>query len=188
MAMRTPSCRSRSKRALCCWVMSISTVSVSSISIRCGAMPHLSRHAATSPSRSVEALKWIAEKFTPRSSGATPSSSQGRNLAALGMVPAQQRLEPDDPPGAQFDLRLIVQFELVADMGAAQFVGDQHALLDLRVEAGIVEAVAVAAVFLGSVEREIGLDHHGVGTGDIRRVAGNTDTRRDMHDIAVDII
>ena len=104
------------------------------------------------------------------------------------MVPAQQRLQPDNAARTQLDLRLVVKFELVALDRAAQLVGDDHAFLDLAIEVGAVEAEAVAAVLLGAIEREIGLDHHGIGPGDVGRVARYPDADRDMDFVALDDI
>ena len=80
------------------------------------------------------------------------------------MVPAQQRFNAHDPARAQLDLRLVVQLELVAVDRAAQLFRDNDALLHLPIEIGAVKPVAIATILLGAIEREIGLDHHLVGT------------------------
>ena len=51
-----------------------------------------------------------------------------------------------------------------------------------------MEAEAVAAVLLGAIEREIGLNHHGIGPGDVGRVARYPDADRDMDLVALDDI
>ena len=59
--------------------------------------------------------------------------------------------------------------------------------LHLVVEFFAVEAVAIAAVALCAVEREIGLHHHGLGTGDVRGVDGDADAGGDAHLVTVDL-
>jgi hypothetical protein len=104
------------------------------------------------------------------------------------VIPPHQRFEPDDLPGEELHLRLVVQLQLAAFDRAAQLDGDLDPVLDLPIEILAVEAEAVAPVLLGTVEREIGLHHHGFGSGDLRRIAGNPDAGRDAHFVAVDRI
>jgi hypothetical protein len=40
-----------------------------------------------------------------------------------------------------------------------------------------MEAVAITAVILGAVKGEVGLHHHSLGTGHLRRIEGYADTR-----------
>ena len=51
-----------------------------------------------------------------------------RNTATGGMVPAQQRLDPNDPARYQLYLRLVEKLQLAAVERAAQFVGNLYAL------------------------------------------------------------
>src|SRR5690606_26847269 len=75
--------------------------------------------------------------------------------AALREVPAHQRLGAGDPPGLHVVLRLIVQAQLVALEGAPQLALQHQALDRRRAHLARVELVAVAAGFLGPVERGV---------------------------------
>ena len=50
---------------------------------------------------------------------------RGRDVAALGMVPAQQRLDADQPLVVERELRLVVQGELVVGLQRAAQVAEQ---------------------------------------------------------------
>ena len=73
----------------------------------------------------------------------------------LGMVPAQQRFEPDDAPGSEFDLRLVMERKFAAIKRATQLVGDNNALLNLAIEIGTIKAEAIAAGLFGAIERKV---------------------------------
>jgi len=77
-----------------------------------------------------------------------------RHLPAFGIVPSQQSFQPDNAARTQIDFRLIVEFELLAVDRAAQFIGDDDALLDLAIEVGVVKAEAIAAILLGAIKRK----------------------------------
>ena len=51
-----------------------------------------------------------------------------------------------------------------------------------------MKSEAIAAVFFCAIEREVGLDDHGVGPWDVRRITRNPDAGRDMHVVALDEI
>src|ERR1700722_9905476 len=102
------------------------------------------------------------------------------------MIPAQQGFQPDDATRIQLDLRLIQKLKFVAPGGAAQLIGKYNAFLDLMIEIGAVETEAVAAVLLGPIKREVGLDHHGLWAGNVRLVARNSGTARHVDCVAVD--
>ena len=87
--------------------------------------------------------------------------------AALGIVPAQQRLDPDEPPAARED-RLVVQLELLGHERAAQARGHRQPLE--RVAAGLrVDRPAPARGVLGLVHRRVGVRQQRVG---VRGFAG----------------
>ena len=102
----------------------------------------------------------------------------GAEQAARLVVPPDQRLEPDNAPGGELDLRLVVELELAAVQRHPQLLGDPHALMNFTVEVVAVEAVAVAALVLGAVKRQIGLHHHRLGTGGVGREQGDAGARR----------
>jgi hypothetical protein len=102
------------------------------------------------------------------------------------MIPAQQGFHPGDPSRADLNLGLVVKLEFVALNRAAQLIGDDHALGHLAVAFGTVKTSTVTPIGLGAIERQIGLDYHGVGSGNVRRVTRYTDTGRDMNVITFD--
>ena len=89
------------------------------------------------------------------------------------MVPAHQRLDAGKPQGHGVELRLIPGDELVLFDTLENFVGDALGGDDLGLQRLGEEFVAIAAVFLGPVERDIGVDQklafvdrHVAGRGD----------------------
>ena len=62
-------------------------------------------------------------------SSAIGMNTAGRDLAPLGVLPAQQRLEADGLAGGQRDHRLVVDGELVVGDGPAQVVGQIQPLV-----------------------------------------------------------
>ena len=85
------------------------------------------------------------------------------------MLPPNQRLDREDAPRAQIDLRLIVEDELGSGERVSQFLLQQEFLMDLGVQLGRVELEIVAADFLGAVHRRIGVGQQRVG---VRPVIG----------------
>ena len=89
----------------------------------------------------------------------------GRDEPALGMAPAQQRLDADHRAVLQPHDRLVVQLELLGGERAlqvgAQLQAGEHALVHGRLE----QAVAALAVALGDVHRGVGVADHLVGVG-----------------------
>ena len=92
-----------------------------------------------------------------------------RHQAQLGMTPARESLHGHHPAGAQVDLGLIVQAELVARQGVAQRVLEQQALKDARGQGRLEELIRVAPARLGFVEGAVGVHEQGI---DVRAVAG----------------
>src|SRR5436190_22637206 len=75
-----------------------------------------------------------------------------RDHAALGVVPAQQRLEAGHLAGLQVKDRLVVELELAVGDGLAQVDLERAAQLQPLVHLALEEAVGAAAVALGEVE------------------------------------
>ncbi len=67
------------------------------------------------------------------------------------MEPAQQGLEADDAPGGELDLRLVVEYELVAIDGEAQIVLQVHPRPHSRIQVGTEEAEGVTSLFLRQI-------------------------------------
>ena len=102
------------------------------------------------------------------------------------MVPAQQRFQPDHPPGIKFDLRLIEQFELVVLDGRMQAFADGDPFAHLLIEFANMEAEAGAALILGAIERQVGFGHHRLGVGDVSAIGNHADAGAGVNLIAVD--
>jgi hypothetical protein len=82
---------------------------------------------------------------------------------AGGMVPPDQRFQANVARG-QVHLGPVIELELVALERKLQIGPRRHPLPDLMVELRHVEAILIAPLFLGAIEREVGLRHH-----DLRR-------------------
>src|SRR5690606_28442778 len=89
----------------------------------------------------------VQNPFTYRDDGAAllgqGNEQVRRHHAALGVVPAQQRLDAGHPLVAQTDLRLVHQVELIVCQGFAQTGGQFAAHAHLGIHAGDVELEAV---------------------------------------------
>ena len=81
----------------------------------------------------------------------------GPDHAALGIAPAQQRLDAARAARLHLDLRLVDEEELVVHQAAAHVGLELQPQLDARVHVGREEAVRVAARVLGRVHRGVGL-------------------------------
>ena len=90
-----------------------------------------------------------------------------RDLAALRMRPAAERLDADHRLAAVVDDRLIGDPQLVLLDRGAQVVLDQLALEQIVVHRGVVDAGAVAAFVLGAIERHVGVAHDVGGAADV---------------------
>jgi len=106
--------------------------------------------------------------------------------AAHRMMPARQRLEPDDL-AVDTRLRLIVDHDLVALDGRAQVVQHRAALAQAMIHVGLEEADRAASFRLGPVERGIGVaqDRHLVHAVD--RIERNPDAEPDAQVVALDL-
>ena len=90
--------------------------------------------------------------------------------AALGMLPAQQRLDADDEAALEVDGRLVDDAQLVAVERAAQRGLDVEAFDERRAHAFVVDLVARPASLLREVHGGVGVADHrfgfGVGVGE----------------------
>lgn len=93
----------------------------------------------------------------------------GRDHAALGVVPAHQRLTRADAVARHGIERLEVQRQRIARNGRAQLVAQARAGLDFIAQVGIKELEAVAPERLGAIERNIGMLEKDLGTVAILR-------------------
>ena len=101
----------------------------------------------------------------------------GREVAALGVRPAHQRLDRAQPPRRELDLRLEDQLELAGLDRAAQ-LGDERQPLDaVLVElARVDDRVAVRG--LRPLERDVGVAQQRVVALAVLGMAGDPDVRR----------
>ena len=109
----------------------------------------------------------------------------GAEQAALGVLPAHERLDPAHAAGAQLGLRLVVEHELAGLEGGAELAHQREPLAAVVVAPGEVDLVAGAHA-LGLVHRDVGAlqQPHGV-----RRVVGverDADAGVDVHVDAAD--
>src|SRR5690606_26064575 len=80
---------------------------------------------------------------------------RGGDAALLRVLPAQQRLGPDQAAVAEPVDRLVREAQLAALPGPAQVLLDAHAALHGLVHGAAVEAVAALAGVLGLVHRDV---------------------------------
>ena len=83
------------------------------------------------------------------------NEARRRNLAPLGVAPAQQRLDPDHPHADEVDLRLIVEVELSVREAAAKVVLERPALAQAQVHLFLEEAERAAPFGLRPIERQV---------------------------------
>ena len=87
----------------------------------------------------------------------------GQQQPALGVTPADERLEGDRRPGAQVDDRLVVQLEVAAAERGAQLLLDGQPVQRLLAVRLVVDLPARATAVLGDVEGGVGVAEHLVG-------------------------
>src|SRR5258705_11731092 len=80
----------------------------------------------------------------------------GRNHAALWIVPANERLEPDNF-AADLRLRLVIKVEFIPRDGGTGFMLDRAPLAQPVIHFDLEEARRAATVGLGAVERRVGI-------------------------------
>ena len=83
------------------------------------------------------------------------------HLFTVIVLPAQQRLDPDQAAGRQIELRLVTQAELVPFQCPTQLAAEHPTRLRAPVHLRFVEGVAVLAAFFRLVHRGIGLFEQG---------------------------
>src|SRR3712207_941170 len=91
--------------------------------------------------------------------------------APLGVLPARQRLHPDDLKRIEADDRLVVEDQLVAIDPAAQLALDLKPLDRAGAQLLAEQLGAAATMLLGPVHRGVGVAHKPLG-GDGRRMGG----------------
>ena len=114
-------------------------------------------------------------------------NSAGRQDAAFGMPPADQRLGADHRVVGQPHLRLEIELEFVFREGAPQFEIEAAARLRLRAQHRQVEAIVAAAVGFRLVERKIGVGDQLVDIGAVVRRDRDAGAAADMQDMVVDL-
>ncbi len=107
------------------------------------------------------------------------------DVAALGMSPAQQRLDATDLAALQRQLRLVFQVQLVAREGLAQLALQLQAPVDRRLHLRGEEVQRVAPAELGAVHRGVGLLQRIGGQLGTERMQGNADAGADRQFMAV---
>ena len=95
---------------------------------------------------------------------------RGRDHAAFGMPPPQQRLAGGDPVGLQIEHRLIPGLEAAVGDGLTQFELQASPLPGARIHAGLEEAVGPPSVALGAVQSKVGVPQQLV---EVEPVAGS---------------
>ena len=99
-----------------------------------------------------------------------------RQHAVAWMVPADQRLDPAELQRFRVELRLIPGREFATLDAFEDFVGNALAVDDLRLKGLAEEFVPVAALLLGTVKRDIGIDQQPPKIGVLTAADGNPDT------------
>ena len=93
-----------------------------------------------------------------------------RHQTALGVLPADERLEPDDPVGPEVDDRLVVGAQLVALEGAPEVALEIEALERLGAHRRVEQREVPGRIALGPDHRDLGLAQQLV-RGDPARLA-----------------
>ena len=105
----------------------------------------------------------------------------GRNRAAGGMVPAQQRFIAGDLLRARRHHRLVDEVQPVAGQRTAQILLQLPAILGIGMHFGRIEAMHAAPVALGGIQRQIRVANQRVGGDAIARADGHADRHADHH-------
>ena len=84
-------------------------------------------------------------------------NSSGSMLPSVGMLPTQQRLDPDHAEVVEVVDRLVGEAELIVDECRTEVELELHAAGDLGLHLGEEDLVAVLAGRLGVVQRDVGV-------------------------------
>ena len=98
-----------------------------------------------------------------RLSSAIGMNSPGSSRPRVGVLPADERLDPDQPLAAELEDRLVVQDQLVVSQRSRQRLLELHPLDHRRVHLRLVDLLLALALGLRSVEREVGVAQQVVG-------------------------
>ena len=102
------------------------------------------------------------------------------NLAELGALPPQERLEPFDPPGRNRDDRLVEEPELAVGQGLSDGSFEGHCLARLLVQRGIEGPDGVPPVFPGAGGRDVGGGQERLGGLSVPGRDGEPAAQRDV--------
>ena len=110
----------------------------------------------------------------------------GREQAALGVLPADERLDADDPVLGQDGLRLVVQEQLALRDAAAELGDERELARAVLVALGDVE-LAARVVFLGQVHRDVGALQQRVDVVAVLGVERDADARLEIEPDALQL-
>jgi hypothetical protein len=92
----------------------------------------------------------------------------------LGVLPAHQRLDADDPTGAHVGLGLVLHHQLAGRERAAELAEQAEPPWTVSVQGGVVDHVAQMGG-LGGIHGHVGPLQQLVGAGCVVRVGGHAD-------------
>ena len=101
----------------------------------------------------------------------------GADHSALGVAPAQKRLEPDDSLVGEIDQRLVVKLELIAGERMAQVPFDRHPFQETLPQRGVERLVASTAELFGAVHGSLGVSQQLLGSLAAVFADGHADAR-----------
>ncbi len=108
------------------------------------------------------------------------------NQAALGMLPAGERLEAGDAAAGERDDRLVVHDEVARRDASAELGFELEQLHRGAVQLEVEDLVAPRTRGLGAVHGEVGVAQEPVGAGARGLGEGDADRRRDVNLLPVD--
>ena len=111
----------------------------------------------------------------------------GRDPPLLGVIPAQQGLQPHQATRLQIELRLVFEAELIVDQGIAQRRVEEHVFEGRCGQLRSVELVGISAVLFGAVHRGIGVTQQRLGIVAIGGIQTDSHARGDAHLAALDV-
>ena len=108
----------------------------------------------------------------------------GGQQATFAVTPAHQGFKADNLPGAQIQARLVMQLQLVAAQGAAQFAFKVCQAAGVAVDAFIEQVKRAALRALGLLHGDVRMPHQRIGPGVGARM-GDTEAATDQQALAV---